>query len=189
MKQWIIRRLRPGLFVSAVDENPDAHPERLAVLPYVRGLTLEVGCGHRKTSPAVVGLDLTPGGALGAVGNVAGKVSQADVAGSGEYTPFRDESFDSLIARHNLEHYIDTAAVLTEWRRILRPGGTLAVILPDEENFPSERGRTLDLDPTHYHGYSRSALARLVSLVGGFENISVATVVKEWSFMLVARRT
>jgi len=149
---------------------------------------LEVGCGHRKTSDQVVGVDLTPGGRRGTVGNAAGQESQADVAASGEDLPFAAESFDSVIARHNLEHYIDTAGVLIEWRRVLKPGGTLAVILPDEENFPTQRGRTLELDPTHYHGYSMAALGRLVHLVGGFAEMTTEVVVPRWSFMLTATK-
>jgi len=190
-----LRRAIPQPLVDALrsarrgsPEDQATHPERLAILPYVRDRTLEVGCGHRKTSDQVVGLDLTPRGRRGTVGNAAGQASQADVAASGADLPFAAESFDSVIARHNLEHYVDTAGVLIEWRRVLRPGGTLAVILPDEENFPSERGRTLDLDPTHYHGYSMAALERLVHLVGGFVDLTTEVVVPQWSFMLTATK-
>ena len=103
----------------------------------------------------------------------------------GEKLPFADRSFDSLVARHNLEHYVDTAGTLIEWRRVLRPGGALAVIVPDEERYA---GRTLDLDPTHYHGYSETALARLFGLIGGFERVTTAPVIHGWSFMLTAER-
>lgn len=191
----MLRRALPQPFVGALRaarrggaEDHATHPERLAIVPYVRGRALEVGCGHRKTSGEVIGLDLTPGGRRGTVGNAAGQESQADVAGSGEALPFADASFDSVIARHNLEHYVDTAGVLIEWRRVLKSGGTLAVILPDEENFPSNRGRTLDLDPTHYHGYSMAALGRLVHLVGGFFDVTTEVVVPQWSFLLTARK-
>jgi SAM-dependent methyltransferase len=179
----VIRRLQ-----VMQPEDHENHPERLAILPFVKGTTLEVGCGHRKTTADVIGLDLTPGGSLGSVGNAAGQMSRADVAGSGDALPFAAEVFDALIARHNLEHYIDTAGVLIEWRRVLKPNGTLAVILPDEENFPPERGRTLDLDPTHYHGYSVAALGRLVDLVGGFADVTTEIVIPQWSFLLTASK-
>lgn len=172
-------RLRPP------PEDPNTHPERLLVLPYVRGRTLEIGCGHRKTAASVIGVDLNPRGATGTVGNVAGHISDADVAADGAYLPFTSSVFDSVVARHNLEHYVDTAAVLMEWRRVLKSGGRLAVVVPDEEHYP---GRTLDLDPTHYHGYSRAALARLVDLVGGFTDVETQTAMPNWSFMLTASR-
>lgn len=177
-------RLTGGLVDPAIDEDPLSHPERLAVLPYVTGRCLEVGCGHRKTADDVVGVDLVPGGRPGSVGNVAGRVSQADVAAHGEALPFSDLSFDSLIARHNLEHYVDTVEVLREWCRVLRPGGTLAVIVPDEEAY---LGRTLELDPTHYHAFTQRSLSRLVELVG-FARVTTQPVVAGWSFLLVARK-
>jgi len=176
----MVRRLRPRH-----QEDDSAHPERLLILPYVRGRCLEVGCGYRKTSEEAVAVDLVPKGGRGRHGNVTGRVSQADIAADGSRLPFRAASFDSLIARHNLEHYVDTAATLEEWRRVLVPGGTLAVILPDEEAYP---GQTVALDPTHYHGYSPAALAHLVVLVGGFGDIETQPAVAEWSFLLTARR-
>jgi ubiquinone/menaquinone biosynthesis C-methylase UbiE len=132
-----------------------------------------------------MGVDLVPRGARGRIGNVAGKVSQADIVADGGCLPFADGSVDSVVARHNLEHYVDTAGTLIEWRRVLRDGGILAVVLPDEARY---QGRTVLLDPTHYHGYSDAALARLVALVGGFSDIRTKPVVEGWSFMLTAQR-
>ena len=48
---------------------------------------------------------------------------RADVVADGSALPFRTGSFDSLIARHNLEHYVDTAGTLIEWARVLDVGG------------------------------------------------------------------
>ncbi len=97
---------------------------------------------------------------------------------------YRSRVFDSLIARHNLEHYVDTVAVLQEWMRVLRPGGTLAVIVPDEGRFA---GRTIDLDPSHYHAFTESSLRRLVEVVG-YIRVVTRPAVPDWSFLLVAER-
>jgi SAM-dependent methyltransferase len=176
-------RVRHGWVVIAEQPSDDEHPERLAMLPFVRGRCLEVGCGHRKIAPQVIGVDLNPAGSLGAVGNASGCVSQADVAADGGSLPFRSRTFDSLIARHNLEHYVDTVATLVEWRRVLVPGGMLAVVVPDEARY---EGRTLDLDPTHFHAFTETSLRRLGELIGGFEVVSAGPVIPQWSFMLVA---
>lgn len=182
LRQALASRLRSA---TRYRDDDDGHPERLAVLPFVVGRCIEIGCGYRKTSPSVVGVDLVPRGAKGRIGNVAGRVSQADVVADGGALPFPTGSLDSLVARHNLEHYVDTAGTLIEWRRVLRHEGTLAVILPDEARY---QGRTVLLDPTHYHGYSDAALARLVGLVGGFSDVRTTPVIEGWSFMLTARR-
>lgn len=164
--------------------NDDAHPERLAVLPHVRGICVEIGCGYRKTLPGIVGIDMVPGGQPGTVGNVSQRTSQADIAALGDKLPLPAKSVDTLLARHNLEHYIDLVGVLQEWHRVLKPWGRMVVIVPDEEHYP---GSTVGLDPTHYHAFSRVALSRLVELTG-FRVVETKTVVSQWSFMLVADR-
>lgn len=158
------------------------HPERLAVLPFLTGCVLEIGCGHRKTIEASVAVDLVPRGKLGTTGNARGRYSQANVSASGGALPFRSGSFDTVLARHNLEHYVDLVEVLSEWRQVLRPQGRLVVVVPDEENYT---GRTVELDPTHYHAFSRTSLSRIVELLG-FRVDHVETAVDRWSFLLVA---
>jgi predicted SAM-dependent methyltransferase len=37
-----------------------------------------------------------------------------------------------VVARHNLEHYVDVVKTLCEWRRVLKPGGVMAILVPDE---------------------------------------------------------
>jgi len=47
--------------------------------------------------------------------------------------PIRDECADHVLARHVLEHFghVETVGVLGEWRRVLKKGGTLEVIVPN----------------------------------------------------------
>ena len=90
-----------------------------------------------------------------------------------------------MVARHNLEHYIDLVAVLREWHRVVRPGGTLVAVVPDEVGFP---GRTVELDPTHYHAFSETSLRSLLPLTG-WEVLEVGVCIERWSLILLARRT
>jgi SAM-dependent methyltransferase len=50
--------------------------------------------------------------------------------GDGYKLPFRDESFDCVIASEILEHLHDDEQSLREIRRVLKPGGILAVTVP-----------------------------------------------------------
>jgi len=167
------------------DSDDHNHPERLVVLPFLSGAVLEIGCGHRKTLDSAIAVDLTPGGEAGVWGNVAGMISAADAAADGSCLPFKSQSFDTLVARHNLEHYVDIIGVLREWHRVLRKGGQLVVVVPDEQRFP---GRTLDLDPTHYHAFTETSLWKLVE-VTSFSPVESKPVIHGWSFMLRADRT
>lgn len=44
-----------------------------------------------------------------------------------------DESFDFVHSSHCLEHMRDPAQALANWWRVLRPGGHLIVVVPDED--------------------------------------------------------
>jgi SAM-dependent methyltransferase len=50
--------------------------------------------------------------------------------GSAETLPFEDGSFDLVTALDVVEHLDDDLAALREFRRVLRPGGTLLVTVP-----------------------------------------------------------
>ena len=44
---------------------------------------------------------------------------------------FKDNSVDGIIALHILEHSADPVKTLTEWLRVLKPGGKIGIINPD----------------------------------------------------------
>jgi SAM-dependent methyltransferase len=51
------------------------------------------------------------------------------------------DSFDFLLASHCLEHCPDTLKVLNEWMRVLKPGGTLFLILPHADRVIPDKDR------------------------------------------------
>ena len=163
----------------------DFHPERLALFPYcVEGKGIDVGCGNRKTHPNCIGVDVIPRGERGAYGCVAGKSSVADICASGDdLNMFGDGELDFVVSRHNLEHYADVIKTLMEWKRVLRVGGTMAAVLPDESCID-----TIALDPTHKHVFTPESYGRYLDLLGGFRIIEMRTVVQKWSFLCAAVR-
>ncbi len=54
--------------------------------------------------------------------------------------PFRDAAFDAVIGQHVVEHLPDADAALREWKRVLAPGGRLALATPNAR-YP---------DPAHF---------------------------------------
>jgi ubiquinone/menaquinone biosynthesis C-methylase UbiE len=65
-----------------------------------------------------------------------------------------DSSFDRLIATHLLEHLPEPHRVLREWHRVVRPGGTISLILPCDPGFAWRLGR-------HFGPRARGELAGL----------------------------
>lgn len=109
------------------------------------------------------------------------------VGNARDLSRFPEGTFAELYASHVLEHFDfkdEIAAVLTEWRRVLRPGGTLYVSVPDMERLchlyvtprlsPDTRHQLMQmifgghLDEYDYHkaGLDEAYLAHLLQQAG-----------------------
>jgi len=105
------------------------------------GDLLDVGCGERPYgelfAPHVrryVGLEYpaTSADVLNPnIWKVLGRIRGiVDLWGDGGRLPFRDACFDTLLGIELLEHVPRPEALLTEFRRVLRPGGKLLLTVP-----------------------------------------------------------
>jgi len=92
---------------------------------------LDVGCGINK-HPGAVGIDRNPS-------------SAADIICDLDHgrLPFRDNSFDHVLAIHVIEHAADVIRTMEEFHRLLRPGGSVRIETPHYSDFSSF------CDPTH----------------------------------------
>jgi len=122
---------------------------RLLRIRWCRGLGVEVGAGPTPTLPPgdhhlLLDLDLagTPNGYL-------------CIRGDASALPLPSDRFDFLLSAHCLEHCPDTLRTLTEWRRVLRPGGILFLILPHGGR-GFDRGRTLSTLAHHLEDQERT---------------------------------
>jgi SAM-dependent methyltransferase len=163
----------------------DTHPERVALYPVCVGKGIDVGCGNRKTHPNAVGVDVLPKGVRGRYGSVAGKESTADVIASGDNLYyFKNNELDYVVQRHNLEHYQDPIRALQEWKRVVKPGGVIGMVVPDDENCD-----TIHLDKTHKHVFTQSSLRRIIELIGGLNIVYMGGLLKNWSFICIIQKT
>jgi len=76
--------------------------------------------------------------------------------------PFEDGEFDLVLCAETLEHVRDVQLLLSEARRVLRPGGTLAITTPA---IPPLMRPPDPLSP-HLRFLTRRSLARLLSELG-----------------------
>ena len=108
-----------------------------------RDVVLDLGCGEGRHSISarlaadihVIGLDLSHSDLMTAQQRLGdfdfGEQTQCDfVQASGLELPFDDHSFDHVICSEVLEHIVDYDSVLTEIKRVLKPGGLFAVSVP-----------------------------------------------------------
>lgn len=94
---------------------------------------LDVGCGFgdlllylQQRGCDVLGVESDPGAA--AVGSELGVPIRTEPLGELDLAP---ASFDVVVMSHSLEHLDDPLTALTEVARVLRPGGTLHLAVPN----------------------------------------------------------
>jgi SAM-dependent methyltransferase len=97
------------------------------------GSVLEVGAGTGqlwRESPPSSSTKLTLTDFSPAMCDELRKIPGAEVKKAGAETlPFGDESFDTVVANHMLYHVDSPDAALKEFKRVLKPGGTVIVAL------------------------------------------------------------
>ncbi len=94
--------------------------------------------------------------------------------------PLQDASFDVVWAGEVIEHVADTAAWLSEARRVLRSGGTLLLSTPANGPlaliaaalWPAAFAARFDPTGDHLRFYSRATLSRLLQELG-FEDVEL----------------
>jgi SAM-dependent methyltransferase len=165
-----------------VPEEPGPPPEHLR--EFVRGLgrverALDLGCGDGRLSAELDATELTAAD----VSQVALERARRRLTGARTIErdpdaalpdarlveldpdaplPFGDGEFDLVLCAETLEHVRDVQLLLSEARRVLRPGGTLAVATPVTRPLM----RPPDPLSPHLRFFTRRSLTRLLDELG-----------------------
>ena len=151
---------------------------------YIQGdKVLEIGCGMRKTIPSAIGLDRIPKGQQ-VPGVAIGFISEADIVADAQ-GPFPIESgtFDTVLARHILEHLTPTVKALGEWGRVLKNGGRLIITVPNHE-----LRNTIPMNFEHCSSFTPRSLNDLMSVLG-WKTIGIYDPGNRVSFIGVFEKT
>jgi ubiquinone/menaquinone biosynthesis C-methylase UbiE len=105
--------------------------------------------------------------------------------GDAEHLPFDEAQFDGLVTRLAVHHFADPQRALTEMFRVLRPGGTAAIVdvVSSEEREESNLQNAIERlrDPSHVRMLRATELDACVA-GAGFCNLVEATWDKEREF-------
>ena len=85
---------------------------------------------------------------------------------------FSDNSLDYVYSSHVLEDFKDTDSVLTEWLRVLRPGGKLILYLPDEQTYRAYC-RSQGKPPNDHHIHDNFSISYLKNFLKNSQNVKI----------------
>ncbi|MGH2743928.1 MAG: class I SAM-dependent methyltransferase [Thermoleophilaceae bacterium] len=151
-----------------VPDDPGPPPAHLAA--FVRGLgrvarALDVGCGDGRLTVELDAAALTAADVSAlALERAAARLSGADIVELEPDAPFPlgDGVFDLVLCAETVEHVRDVQLFLSEIRRVLRPGGELALTTPAA--LPLARPED-PLSP-HLRRFTRRSLRRVLGVLG-----------------------
>jgi SAM-dependent methyltransferase len=180
--------------VPAEPGPPPAHIAR-----FVRGLgavrrALDVGCGDGRLTRELEAQELTAGDVSDiALERAAKRLPAARLVPlvPDAPLPFEESAFDLVLCAETLEHMRDAQGLLSEMRRVLSPGGRLAVTTPAHGRATGLRvlvqgfGRVFPPLSPHLHAFSRRSLADLLDQLG-FEVTSLRR--RRGTLLATARR-
>ncbi|MBP1928314.1 2-polyprenyl-3-methyl-5-hydroxy-6-metoxy-1,4-benzoquinol methylase [Methanolinea mesophila] len=171
---WITRIFIRNVVRELEELNPDT--------------VLDVGCGTGYVTDiiggalnvSVIGCDLERERLLIAKTRFNQQVIMADIT----RLPFRDGSFDAIVAMEILEHLQHPDAALTEMKRVARKN--IVITVPNDPYFMLAnmmRGKNVKNfgnPPDHILHFNKSSFARYLS--GSFRNVAVRT--NAWLWLL-----
>ncbi len=105
---------------------------------------LDLGSGINKRASHIINLDIE-------------KMQNVDVVGDGHFLPFKDNTFSAVILEAVLEHVRCPDKVISEVKRVLKPGGWICVAVPFIQGYHASPG-----------DYQRYTIYGLESLLSDF---------------------
>lgn len=159
MRYAAIERLLPRFlsrYLLFVETRIDSAVRAFAASLPESALVLDAGAGESPHAPIFAGrryvaVDL-------GIGDEGWNYSRLDARADLAALPFRAHSFDACIHIVTLEHVPRPAEVLSEIARVLKPGGRLLIVAPQDWEIHQA--------PHDYYRYTRHGLSYLLTTAG-----------------------
>jgi predicted SAM-dependent methyltransferase len=128
---------------------------RVLLAPYCSGCGVDIGFGGDAITPSAIRMDLpSPYTRLGPAAVQLGGDCR-------ELTWLCDGGLDYVYSSHVLEDFpeAETASILQEWTRVLKPAGRLVLLLPDQQRYLTYCRRLGEVDADGVLGNAHHAIA------------------------------
>jgi len=163
-KKWWRTMVRPE---EVKEQTEHVDTEGDLIRSFVKGDdVVELGCGGVRTVEGSTVVDRV------AKGEEIPFVTQSSIADIecdlNNSFPLLSDSYDTVVARHIIEHCLDPVHFMLECKRIVRKGGRLIIAVPDEDMVNG-----VAINPEHVHVFNKDSLKNLGE-VCGFKSIEYA---------------
>jgi len=106
------------------------------------------------------------------------------VQGDSAHLPFADGTFEAIISNHSLEHFADLSGALGEIGRVLQPGGSLFVAVPDASTMTDRLYRWLSRGGGHLNAFtSPTETCAMIERATGLTHVASKTLCSSLSFL------
>jgi len=151
---------------------------RYRIIPYLRGIIFDLGCGSEKISSNAIGID------------ISGKVANfnLDLSDPNSLDIFAENSVDTVFSSHLLEDMFNTESVLKSWWRLVKVGGHLILYLPHKDFYPNigKEGA----NPRHQKDFVPTDILKIMKKFASYKVISCREYNSkdEYSFELILKK-
>lgn len=114
------------------------------------GSGIDVGSGGDPVVPWAISVDL-PAESFAAYNSGRTPENAIHLCVPSDNLPFKDGALDFVYSSHLLEDFSDWTPHLAEWSRVLKPGGTLVILIPEKELFMDAMRRGQPPNCAHKH--------------------------------------
>lgn len=132
---------------------------------YCQGCGVDIGSGGDPVVPHAISVDLPDSQFKTYNGNTE-TLHPIHIRGDAFALPFMDGTLDFCYSSHLLEDFLDWRPALSEWIRILKPGGRLVVLIPDKERWAKAVANGQPPNDAHCHEGRVGELTQAVSELG-----------------------
>jgi len=157
---------------------------REETLPYCRGNGLDIGYGGDPIKPTAITIDFA------LEGQFCGD-HPCHIVGDARKLPwFAAHSFDYVYSSHCLEDFAETRQVLREWMRVVKRGGFLVLLLPDQRKYEQYcRENNLESNPGHQiENFGPEYLGRVLKKVWGAKIVRIKENLGPYNFLFVIKK-
>lgn len=146
--------------MTVSDETTQLRPY---LAKYCKGRGADLGCGCAKIIDSAIGVEF----------DFYGQPEQANLYDGENYfghdlnlglPMFADGELDYIYSSHVLEDFADPEVKLTEWTRVIKPGGKLILVLPHGDYYP--KAGTPEANAAHKQDWWETTLTDMVSGLG-----------------------